>query len=43
MGNGVKCTGREADHSHPFSAETKKVWSCGAISPLLYTSPWRGA
>jgi hypothetical protein len=35
----VKRPGREADHSHPSSAEVK---SSGVISPLPYTSSWRG-
>jgi hypothetical protein len=37
---GVKRLGREADHSHPSSAEVKNG---GAIPPLLHVSSWRSA
>ena len=38
MGSGgvfqeLKRPGRQADHSTPFSAERKNVWSCTYISP----------
>jgi hypothetical protein len=36
-GGGVKCPGREADHSAPSNADVKNV---GAIPPLLHTSSW---
>jgi hypothetical protein len=31
---GVKRPGREADHSVPFSAEVKNVWSCTSTPPI---------
>jgi hypothetical protein len=37
---GVKRPWSEAYHSPPFSVQYK---NCGAISPLLSTSSWRGA
>jgi hypothetical protein len=37
---GVKCPGREADHSPQSRA---KVKNGGATPPLLHTSSWRGA
>jgi hypothetical protein len=33
---GVKWTGREADHSHPSSAEVKKTWIYTAIPPYAF-------
>jgi hypothetical protein len=31
---GVKRAGREADHSHPSSAEVKNAWSYTSIPPI---------
>jgi hypothetical protein len=33
-GGGVKRPGGEADHSSPFSAEVKNVWSYTSTSPM---------
>jgi hypothetical protein len=30
----IKWLGHEADHSPPFSAEVKNVWSCTSIPPV---------
>lgn len=32
----VKCVGREADHSPPWSAKLKNVWSCSSILPYIF-------